>query len=164
MLKPRALPGLARDSTTERSWRHIALVSMLRSSYASDAPLTSLSPSRADSRPGPRRSSRAGGALRGGLGCERGRQAEIDDRERYRRGAALSCCGTRLSLRGGRGGPCRRGICQWPRGRLESKRRKTAAVCRDSSKRVSQLRNRIVKRVTAIMRIIQVQVRWEIRQ
>ena len=31
-----------------------------------------------------------GGALRGDLGCERGRQAEIDDRERYRRGAALS--------------------------------------------------------------------------
>ena len=62
-----------------------------------------------------------GGALRGGRGCRRVRQAEIDDRERHRRGAALSCCGTRLSLRGGRGGPCRRGICQWPpAGRLES--------------------------------------------
>ena len=35
-----------------------------------------------------------GGALRGGLGCQRGRQAEIDDRERYRQGAALSCCVT----------------------------------------------------------------------
>ena len=92
------------------------------------------------------------------------RRLQIDDRERYRRGAALSCCVTRLSLVWGRAGPCRRGICQWPPGRLESKRRKTGAVCRDSSKRVSQLRNRIVKRVIAITRIIQVQVRWEIRQ
>jgi hypothetical protein len=46
-----------------------------------------------------------GGALKGrpgpgGPGCERGRQAEIDDRERYRRGKALRLFG---------GGPVRAG-------------------------------------------------------
>jgi hypothetical protein len=43
-----------------------------------------------------------GGALKGrpGPGCERGRQAEIDHRERYRRGKALRLCG---------GGPVRAG-------------------------------------------------------
>ena len=40
----------------------------------------------------PRGGPAPGGALRGGLGCERGRQAEIDDRGRCRQGAALSCC------------------------------------------------------------------------
>ena len=44
---------------------------------------------------------------RGGLGCQRGRQAGIDDRERYQQGAALSCCVTSLSLCGG--GPVRAG-------------------------------------------------------
>jgi hypothetical protein len=87
---------LARDSTIVRSWRHIALVSILRSSYALDAPLTSLSPSRRLTG-----GSAPGGALRGGRGCRRVRQAEIDDRERHRRGAALSCRVTRLSLWGG---------------------------------------------------------------
>ena len=55
------------------------------------------------------------GALRGGLGCQRGRQKEIDD--------IVSVTGA---------GPCRRGI--GPPGRLESNRRKTALpgpVCVD---------------------------------
>ncbi len=160
MLKPRALPVLARDSTIVRSWRHIALVSMLRSSCAWDAPLASLSPGRADRRPGPRASPGAGpGAA--WAGHQRGRhwQAEIDDRERYQRGGGPELLCHPPQPVWGRAGPCRRGICQWPPGRLESKRRETAAVCSDSSKRVSQLRNRIVQRVTAIMRTIQVQVR-----
>ena len=64
--------------------------------YVKDAPLTSLSPSRRLTG-----GSAPGGALRGGRGCRRVRQAEIDDRERHRRGAALSCRVTRLSLWGG---------------------------------------------------------------
>ena len=56
----------------------------------------------------PRGGPAPGGApKRGGLGCQRGRQAEIDDRERYRQGAALSCCVTSRSLCGG--GPVRAG-------------------------------------------------------
>ena len=94
---------LARDSTIVRSWRHIALVSILRSSYALDAPLTSLSPSRRLTG-----GSAPGGALRGGRGCRRVRQAEIDDRERHRRGAALSCRVTRPACGGaGRSVPAR---------------------------------------------------------
>ncbi len=67
------------------------------------------------------------GALRGGLGCQQGRQAEIDDRQHYRQRAALSellCHHWQPPPVRGQAGPCRRGI--WPPGRLKSKRRKTA--------------------------------------